>query len=89
MVSPLPKTTEQNVQSHCLLNKALELDVFFDNSVCKIFVNNVLNVCTLRMFPKADQNNIILESDRGINYNGTWWNLKKSTKKKSLTYAQN
>ncbi|WP_311407704.1 sucrose-6-phosphate hydrolase [Liquorilactobacillus uvarum] len=58
-------------------SKALDLDIFFDNSVCEIFVNNGLNVCTLRVFPKADQNNIILESNRGINYNGTWWNLKK------------
>ncbi|GAJ26662.1 sucrose-6-phosphate hydrolase [Liquorilactobacillus sucicola DSM 21376 = JCM 15457] len=59
-------------------NKTLNLDIFFDNSVCEIFVNDGLNVLTLRLFPQRKQDNIILESNSTLNYNGTWWNLKKT-----------
>ncbi|KRL01061.1 sucrose-6-phosphate hydrolase [Liquorilactobacillus capillatus] len=55
---------------------SLVLDIFFDNSICEIFVNNGSHVLTLRLFPSKKQQKIILESSQFIDYNGTWWNLK-------------
>lgn len=58
--------------------KALDLEIFIDHSLCEIFVNGGEHVLTLRFFAEAGNKQIALTSstEAALNYRGTFWKLK-------------
>lgn len=58
--------------------KALDLEIFIDHSLCEIFVNGGEHVITLRFFAEAGNKQIALTSptEAALNYRGTFWKLK-------------
>ncbi|RYM02848.1 sucrose-6-phosphate hydrolase [Sporolactobacillus sp. THM7-7] len=63
--------------------QALTLDVFFDHSVCEIFVNDGERVLTLRLFPDKGQTGIYLSGEPMIRYNGAYWDVEKTNEMKT------
>jgi len=58
--------------------KALDLEIFIDHSLCEIFVNGGEHVITLRFFAEGGNKQIALTSptEAALNYRGTFWKLK-------------
>ncbi|WP_304652037.1 sucrose-6-phosphate hydrolase [uncultured Ligilactobacillus sp.] len=58
--------------------KALDLEIFIDHSLCEIFVNGGEHVLTLRFFAETGNKQIALTSptEAALNYRGTFWKLK-------------
>lgn len=56
-------------------NENLTFNIFVDQSICEIFINKGLKVCTLRFFPAEDQKNLLILSEEGLTYEGKLWDL--------------
>lgn len=56
-------------------NADLSLNIFVDQSICEIFINKGLKVCTLRFFPKEDQKKLLILSEETLKYDGKLWDL--------------
>lgn len=58
-------------------NQSLTLQIFVDQSICEIFVNDGLHVFTSRVFPEVGQTNLFIEGKQG-QFKGTHWKLRSS-----------
>lgn len=60
-------------------HQQLELDIFWDASLCEIFVNGGEHVLTLRYFaadPVAQSNVFLTTADQPVSVSGTYWEMK-------------
>lgn len=58
-------------------NQSLQLQIFADQSICEIFVNNGEKVLTSRVFPTENAHHLFLEGQGG-HYEGNIWNLRSA-----------
>lgn len=58
-------------------NQPLTLQIFVDQSICEIFVNNGEKVLTSRVFPAENADQIFIEGQGG-NYEGKLWELRSA-----------
>jgi beta-fructofuranosidase len=59
-------------------NQAVKLQVFADQSICEIFVNNGEYALTSRIFPQAGETHLFIEGNQG-EYIGNYWELRSSS----------
>lgn len=58
-------------------NQPITLQIFVDQSICEIFVNDGLHVFTSRVFPESGQTNLFIEGENG-HFKGAHWALRSS-----------
>lgn len=58
-------------------NEAITLQIFVDQSICEIFVNDGKYVFTSRVFPVQGETNLFIEGTAG-SYQGSHWQLRSS-----------
>ena len=56
----------------------LKLQIFVDQSICEIFVNDGHSVFTSRVFPKIEETQLFIEGNQG-SYEGHYWELRSTS----------
>ncbi|WP_207942398.1 beta-fructofuranosidase [Enterococcus sp. DIV2402] len=59
-------------------SRALKLQVFADQSICEIFVNDGEYALTSRVFPQTGETQLFIEGTQG-EYTGNYWELRSSS----------
>ena len=67
--------TTRTITIYC--KQELTFQIFVDQSICEIFVNDGLHVFTSRVFPEIDQTNLLIEGENG-HFSGTHWQLRST-----------
>lgn len=65
-----------NTREFSISKQPLHLQIFVDQSIVEIFINNGEQVATLRVFPETDQTCFHISSE--TSYEGTCWKLRKN-----------
>lgn len=59
--------------------QSIQLQIFIDQSVCEIFVNQGLHVFTTRVFPSENETHLLIKGSNGA-YTGNFWALRSTVK---------